>query len=195
MNAAGAAIQADERRARRDAYREAGGSKRRPLKSFTTADERRELRLAHAARIRAAVEELREPAGFAAWVEAVALNPQLTPLNAALVALQSPGEIVGTAAQWKRQGGRISKGTRAAGRITGRNFWPTAYFTAAQAGAADLDDFEPDLPPAEHVEAARRVLLQLLDAGVKGAEAVAAIAPEIGHETAANDEKGGPAAS
>lgn len=175
-----AAIEADERRAAHDSYRATGESKRRPLGSFMTKAEKREAREAHAARIRAAVDELREAAGFAAWVEALALNPQLTPLNAALVALQSPGEIVATAAQWRRQGYRVTKGARAAGRITGRNFWPTAYFTAEQADAGDLEGFEPDLPPLEHVEAARRVLCQVLDAGVKGSEAVAAISGDVG---------------
>lgn len=174
-----AAIEADERRAARDAYRAAGGSKRRPLKSFRTDAEKRHEREAHAARLRLACDELTTPDGFAAWLEAMALNPDLTPLNAALVALQSPGEIVGTAAAWKRQGYRVRKGERAAGRITGRGFWPLAYFTAEQAGATDLLDYAPPLPDESTVSAGLNRLAQRLADGDKPTDAVRAIADDV----------------
>lgn len=177
MNAAvAAAIEQDERRLRRDSYREAGGSKRRPLKSFMTAREKREARDHHAALIHAAVDELREPVGFERWIEARALNPQLTPMNAALVALQSPGEIVGTLAQWKGQGYRVRKGERAAGRITARGFWPLAYFTAEQVNAGDLEGFEPELPDAAEVERQHAELIHRLDSGERPRLALEAIA-------------------
>lgn len=164
MNAA-LAIEADERRVRRDSYRDAGGSKRRPLKSFMTAQEKREARDAHAALIHLAVAELRDPAGFERWIETLELNPQLTAMNGALVALQTPGEIVGTAAQWSKQGYRIRRGERAAGRLTARGFWPLAYFTAEQASAGDLADYEPSMPGPRELAALRRDLLERLDRG------------------------------
>jgi hypothetical protein len=169
-------IEADERRHARDSYRAAGGSQRRPLKSFRTQREKREARLEHAELIRLAVAELREPDGFARWVEALELNPHLTPLNAALVALQTPGLIVSTSSQWARQGYKVGKGETAAGRITGKGFWPLAYFTADQASAGDLDGFEVELPDDERLEALRAELVSRLDRGEKGAEAVAEVA-------------------
>lgn len=169
-------LEADERRAARDSYRAAGGSKRRALKSFRTQREKREARLEHVALIRAAIDELRAPDGFARWIETLELNPQLTPLNAALVAMQSPGQIVSTCAQWRRQGYRVRKGAVAAGRITGKGFWPLAYFTADQASAGDLDGFEVELPDDEKLELLRAELVGRLDRGQKGAEAVAEVA-------------------
>jgi len=165
--------EAQERREARDSYRAAGGSKRRPLRSFLTDQEKREAREAHAARIAAAVAELESEAGFEAWAETMALNPQLTPMNAALVALQTPGEIIGTAAAWRRQGYRVRTGERAAGRITGRGFWPLAYFTAEQASATDLLDFEPERP---QIAGAREELVARLGAGEKSKAALEAVA-------------------
>lgn len=166
-------LEAHERREARDSYRAAGGSKRRPLRSFLTDREKQEAREGHAARLRVAVAELESETGFEAWVEALTLNPDLTPMNAALVALQSPGEIVGTAAYWRRQGCRVRKGERAAGRITGRGFWPLAYFTAEQAGATDLLDFEPECP---QIAGAREELVARLRAGEKSKAALEAVA-------------------
>lgn len=180
MNAAAEqALQDDERRAARESYQRTGGSKRRPLKSFLTAKEKRELRDDHAARIHAAVAELAEPGGFDAWLEALELNPHLSPMNAALVALQTPGEIVGTSASWRRQGYKVRKGERAAGRITAPGFWPLAYFTAPQAAAGDLEGFEPTLPPCERVEAFRSELSALLAAGEKPRLALETVAKAV----------------
>lgn len=165
--AAVAVLEKHERIEARDSYRAAGGSKRRPLKSFLTQAEKREAREAHAARIHAAVDELRDRLGFEAWVEALELNPHISPMNAALVALQSPGEIVGTSASWRKQGYKVRKGERLAGRITGRNFWPTAYFTAAQALATDLEGFEPTGLDAVELDILHAELLRCLDAGEK----------------------------
>jgi hypothetical protein len=98
-------IATEERRAAQLSYRAAGGSDRRPLKSFLTADEKREARLEHAARLAEAVEHTAADLdGLADWLEALELCPHLSPLNCALVALQCPGEIVDTFAGWKRQG-------------------------------------------------------------------------------------------
>lgn len=183
MNAlAEKALQDDERRHARDSYRENGGSKRRPLKSFMTAAEKRAARDEHAARIHTAVAELADPGGFEAWLEALELNPHLSPMNAALVALQTPGEIVGTSASWRRQGYRVRKGERLAGRITAPGFWPLPYFTAPQASAGDLEGFEPTLPAPERVQALRDTLSALLAAGEK---------PRIALETVAGQVRGG----
>lgn len=159
------AIEADERRARRDSHVAQGGSKKRPLKSFMTTAEKKEARQDHAARIHAAVEALEDASGVAAWLEALDLNPQLSAMNAALVALQTPGEIVGSVASWKRGGYSIRKGEHAAGRLTAPGFWPLAYFTAEQARAGDLSMFDPPVPPTATVEAIRAELAALLSEG------------------------------
>lgn len=166
----------DERREARDSYRAAGGSKRRPLKSFMTKAEKRKAREEHAERIHEAIAELREPLGFERWIEALEFNPQLTPLNAALVAMQTPGLIVATAAQWNRQGYKVRKGEAAAGRITGKGFWPCAYFTAEQANAGDLEDFDAELPEPGIIEALRVEFVARLERGEKARDVLPAIA-------------------
>lgn len=133
-------IEADERRARRDAYRAGGGSKRRALKTFYTAAEKKDRREQHRDLLAAAIAELEDLQGFGAWLEVLDLNPQLTACNAALVAFQTPGEIVGTSASWRKQGCPVRKGDHGAGRITAPGFWPLAYFTAEQVGCGDLAD-------------------------------------------------------
>ena len=153
MSTATAILEADERRHARDSHRAGGGSQRRRLRSFMTAAEKRENRDEHAARIRLAVSELEDALGFTAWLEALELNPELSAMNAALVALQTPGEIVASNAGWKRNGYRIRKGERAAGRITAPGFWPLPYFTAEQAGAEELLLFAPQAPASQTVEA------------------------------------------
>lgn len=151
-------IEADERRHARDSYREGGGSARRPLKSFMTAAEKRQARDDHAARIHLAVDELTEPAGFERWTESLTLNPHLSAMNAALVALQTPGGIGGSSAYWHKQGYSIGKGERSAGRITAPGFWPLPYFTAEQARAGDLLEFEPPTMPSWILDAAYSTL-------------------------------------
>lgn len=173
-----AAIEADERRLRRDQYREAGGSKRRPLKSFYTATEKRELRDQHNGVLKTAIAELRDPAGFAAWCETLDLNPQLTACNAALVALQTPGEIVGTSRTWAKQGAKVSKGDQAAGRITAPGFWPLAYFTADQVGAELAEIEAPELPPESVLSRLRERLEAGLAEGGKARLVLDAVAEE-----------------
>lgn len=101
-------------------------------------------------------------------------------MNAALVALQSPGEIVGTAASWRKQGYKVRKGERCAGRITGGQFRPLAYFTAPQAQATDLEGFEPELPDAVTLERLSESLSARLAAGEKPVPALWAVAIEAG---------------
>ena len=172
------AIEEDERRARRDAYRAGGGSKRRPLKSFYTDAEKREMREAHAELLREA-QEAACGDGLAAYVESVQLNPHLTPLTAALAALQTPGRIVDTAQGWSRQGYRVRKGEAAAGRLTGRGFWPRAYFSAEQANAGDLAGVEVPEPPASTLAALGEALRARLAEGAKPKEALAELAETV----------------
>jgi hypothetical protein len=157
-------IEADERRHARDSYRDHGGSARRPLKSFLTAAEKRQARDDHAARIHLAVDELADPCGFERWAESLTLNPHLSAMNAALVALQTPGEIAGSSAYWHKAGYKVGKGERAAGRITAPGFWPLPYFTAAQASATDLAEFDPPEIPSWILDAAYSTLRERLAA-------------------------------
>lgn len=161
-------IAQEERRADRLAWRAAGGSERRPLKSFRTAAEKREAKLEHAERIHAATEALRTPEGFAAFVESLELNPDVSALNAALLADQLPGEIAGTAPFWKRNGCMVRKGETAAGWITGPAFTPRAVFTAEQVGATDLAGIEPEGVTDDCEAGGRRMLERQLSDGATG---------------------------
>lgn len=174
-----ALLEADEREARRDTYRAAGGSKRRPLKSFMTAKEKRDARDEHAERIHAATDALATPAGFEAWLEALGLNSHLSPMNAALVALQTPGETAASVAGWKRLGYRVQKGEVACGRLTAPGFWPLPYFTAAQAGADELDVLSAPMPEESRREGLRAALAAALASGVKPRLALEAIAKQV----------------
>lgn len=158
------AIQEDERRARRDSYRRAGGSQRRALRTFYTSADKKDRREAHRDLLNLAIEELRDPAGFEAWCETLDLNPQLTACNAALVALQTPGEVVGITRSWAKLGARIAQGETAAGRLTAPGFWPLAYFTAAQAGCPELSDVAIPPAPAGVHDRLRASLVHELDA-------------------------------
>lgn len=170
----------EERRECRESWRRSGGSHRRPLKSFATADEKRANRDEHAERIHAAVSWLHTEHGFAAWVESLELNPDVSALNAALIAHQLPHQLAGTAAFWQRNGYRIRRGEGAAGWITGPLFYPRAVFTADQADADDLAQCEPEGVAEEHVTAAVAMFRQLIAEHAKGREACEAAARRLG---------------
>jgi hypothetical protein len=174
-----ARVYLEEKRAARDSWRRNGGSARRPLKSFATADEKRARRLEHAERIREAVARLQSPDGFADWLQSLELNPDVSALNAALIALQCPGEIAGTAAFWKRNGYMIRKGARAAGYITGPNFYPRAIFSAEDAGADDLAGMIPE-GVTDVDETALEMLRSRLAEGMKGRDVCELIAGRLG---------------
>lgn len=145
------ALEDAERRERRDAYRAAGGSRRRALRTFYTDAEKREVRAEHRSRIAAALESLESADGMRAYLLARALNPELTPLTQALAADSAPGKIVGNLRYWNRHGGRIAKGERAVAYGTkAPAFWPDPLFTAEQAGAVELvEGVRPALPAGE----------------------------------------------
>lgn len=175
-----------ERREAREAWRRAGGSARRPLKTFATAEEKRARRLEHAERIREAVAGLQSPAGFAAWVESLELNPDISALNAALIAHQLPGEIAGTAAFWKKNGYSIRKGETASGYITGPNFYPRAVFTADQADAGDLAAMvESESRVSRAPEREIEILRSRLAEGMKGRDVCEMVATMMGLREAA----------
>lgn len=191
---AASAIRADERRAARDSYRAAGGSARRPLKSFTTTDERQEARLEHAANLRAACEALSSPEGFRDWVGALMLNPAVSPLNAALIASQAPGRVVTTTARWKAQGYSVRKGESAYVRITAPGFKPRAAFDAEQVGATDilaaLEADPPRLPSEDQLETLRDELSARLAADDKATRVIGAYGAEIAAGTLSEPQEG-----
>lgn len=151
-------IALEERRVARDEWRRAGGSERRPLKSFRTAEEKKAHRLEHAERISASVEYIRTERGFTDWLEARELCPRFSPLNAALIAYQCPGTVADTVAGWRKGGYRIRKGETCSGYVTGPNFWPIALFTADQVGASDLAEMAEDVRPCWGDEVIARAL-------------------------------------
>lgn len=184
MTAAAKAIDDAERRELRDSYRRATGDKRRPLRSFQTKADKRARRDAHAGTLRAAMAQLADPVGFERWLEALALNPHLSASNCALVALQTPGEVVYTSAGWHREGYTLRAGLREAGRITAPGFWPLAYFTAAQVGVKHLAEAEAALPSRERSEGLRAALAAALeDPSVKPREALDRLARIVANET------------
>lgn len=144
------AIARDERRAARDAWKRAGGYQRRPLHSFSTADERAEKRAALQAERVAAREYVATAEGAANLERVRELNPHLSELNAAIVAHRLPGYVIGTASYWRRQGARVLKGEAAALYIGGGphvKYAPVAAFAACQTSAAEvfaaIEDPEP----------------------------------------------------
>lgn len=174
-------IETEERRAARASYQRAGGSKRRPLHSFATADEKKARRLEHADRLSQAVAALETAEGFAEWARTCELCPDVSPLNAALIADQLPGEVAGTAAFWQRNGYRIPKGEHAAGWITGPMFWPKAVFTARQVGARELQELE-DMAAAAEVDGREGAdaFRRELSTGAKNRDAAGAVAVAFG---------------
>lgn len=143
-----AALAADERREAREAYRRAGGSARRPLKSFYTQAEKKAAREAHAETIAAAVRALQTPEGFRDWLGSLILCEDLSPLNCAIVAASMPGQIVTTKARWRARGGySIRKGETSHIAVTGPGFVPRAAWTAEQVGATDLVEAVEADPP------------------------------------------------
>ena len=106
-----------------------------------TPAEKRARRDAHAETLNDLYRWLATPEGAAAWLEGLELNGHLTPVNAALAARFAPGEIVATAASWRKWGFRIRKGETSRIAVTGRGFWPVAAFTARQVvGGEDAED-------------------------------------------------------
>lgn len=190
-----AAMAADERRAARDAYRRSGGSVRRPLKSFRTVEESKQARLDHAANLHAAIGGLGSPDGFRDWLGALMLNPDLSPLNCALVSDRAPGRIVNTAARWRRAGYKIAKGECACVRVTAPGFKPRAAFAAEQVGAGDLvaavEADPPRLPDEPTLEAMRRALTARLR-GAKASAVVSAYGAELRESGALSACEGSP---
>ncbi|MGH2761395.1 MAG: hypothetical protein ACRDLD_02250 [Thermoleophilaceae bacterium] len=142
------AMERDERTAARERWRAAGGSRRRPLHSFSTTRERGERRAELKLERDAALALLDDPECHAAWVEACILNPHLGANNAAIVAARLPGKVVGTARYWRRVGARVHKGERTALYLTGgpnTRFAPVAAFAACQTSAGpELAAIETD---------------------------------------------------
>lgn len=97
-----------------------------------TPAEKRARRDAHAETLRDVYAWLATPEGAADWLEGLEINGHLTPVNAALAARVCPGEIVATAASWRKWGFRIRKGESSRVAVTGRGFWPVAAFSARQ---------------------------------------------------------------
>lgn len=136
-----------ERRERRDAWRAAGGSSRRALKSFRTDDETAEHRATHNQLVADSIEALASPEGARAFLVSRELNPHLSPGNVAIAAYCAPGRTVGTVAHWRKRGAKVTKGERSGFTLTGppsRKFWPTAAFIDSQVNAEPLPEAERD---------------------------------------------------
>lgn len=135
------AIEHDERRAARDRWRAGGGSRRRPLRSFSTEAERKAKRAELRAEREAALAAVATDDGARAdWIETCRLNPHLGANNAAIVAVRLPGQVVGTVRYWRANGARILRGEHAALYLTGgphTKFAPVAAFAACQTDAAE----------------------------------------------------------
>lgn len=130
----------DERRHARDSYRAAGGSRRRPLHSFRTKQERIDARTEHAAMLRGLYTRIGDDRDLAAaWIDSMERNQHLTPINALIAAAFAPGLVVGTVRQWNRLEMRVAKGATARFNLTGPGFVPAAAFTER--------DVVGDLPP------------------------------------------------
>lgn len=178
------AIAADERRAARDRYRAGGGSRRRPLKSFSTTDERRARRLEHAAELAGAVDTAESVEGFRDWLGSLMLNPDLSALNCAIISARLGPVLAATPAKWHQRGGyAVAKGSSAAAYVTAPGFKRRPVFTADQVGASDLvaqiEADPPRLPDAITLDVLRGALRDRLRAGAKRSKVLAAFGDEL----------------
>ena len=149
------AIERDERRELRDAWRRNGGSHRRPLHSFRTKAERRAARVTHRLEIQGALKAAAErPAD---WLTARLIHPDHTALQAALAAASHPGELVlpmrpvarVRGGGWSDYGVQVRKDTRAVCHFTqSPNFWPVAAYpvSATDADPEAVQPVDPALP-------------------------------------------------
>jgi hypothetical protein len=150
------------RRDMREAWRADHPNSRRPIASFMTAEDKRARREEHAERINRAREYLETAEGMQEWIRARILNPHLSPLNAALAAMQAPGSVLGTAAYWKGQGSSVRKGEHAGAYITAPGFWPKPAFTAEQT-TSELERLEIGTPAAELVQDLRAMYVDAVN--------------------------------
>ena len=152
------------RRDMRDAWRADHPGSRRAVKTFLTPADKRRRREEHAARLNSAREELETCEGMREWIRSRVLNPHLSPLNAALAAMQCPGAVIGTAAYWHREGSKVNAGEEASAYITAPGFWPKPAFTAAQTNSslAELELGTPARGLAEELARAHRAAVEEL---------------------------------
>jgi hypothetical protein len=95
------------------------------------------------------------------------------------VALQAPGQIVGTVAAWRRNGLGVRKGEQGAVFLTAPGFWPKPAFTARQTDApAELTD--PDPAPVVDVERTCDLLRQAFERDGRKGATLTAFAAELG---------------
>jgi hypothetical protein len=147
-----------------------------------TPEQIRQRKAGHAAYLHASIEAIGTAEGMARFLEARELNPHLTPLACASVAMDAPGRVVGTAHWWTENGYRIRKGEQA--RVFGTkapSFNPLPMFTDEQlAGELEWDvdaqllELEP-IPPSL-IDAAREALAAAVADGKSPAQAVKVVA-------------------
>lgn len=107
------------------------GCKPRKAIQYRTDAEKKEARESHRELLDLALEALTEPHGMSAWLVSRHIHGDTqTPGNIALAALQAPGQLVGTYAQWSRTGLKPRKGQTAELVLTGKTFWPVAAWTS-----------------------------------------------------------------
>jgi hypothetical protein len=157
--------------------------KRRERRGFDplTDEQKAAKRAEHRERLDRALAEVAELEGFARFLEARTLNPQLSAGNVALVASQLPGQVVGSFAHWKGEGSPVRKGQSASAWITGRAFWPRAVW-----GHGEVDHpleriigtDEPPMPNRAEVERLHADFLAAVADGTPTLEALEAV-PEV----------------
>lgn len=115
-----------------------------------TDEEKAAKRAEHAERLDAALADVATPEGAVEWLRSRAYNPTLSPANVALAAYQLPGEMVLTMAAIKAMGGRVKKGQRSSGRISGKTGWPVAVWTATELECSEWIPREALAEPDPH---------------------------------------------
>ena len=100
--------------------------------NYSDAD-KRFIRRAHADANQRALAALEDAQGMARFLETRELNPKLTPLAQARVAMDAPGRVVDSFAGWNKAGHRIRKGEHAVSYATkAPHMWPLPLFAAEQ---------------------------------------------------------------
>ncbi|NUQ70418.1 MAG: hypothetical protein HUU17_06290 [Chthonomonadales bacterium] len=150
-----------------------------------SADEKRAIRRAHSDANAEALRRLETVDGMARFLETRELNPQLTPLAAARVAMDAPGRVVATFREWKQAGCRVRKDEHAISYGTkAPAYWPLPLFAAEQTDyPEELEErqiAETGSPSDELVDAALASLRERFAAMGRKTKALNAWAAESG---------------
>lgn len=152
-----------------------------------TPEQKRARKIAHADYLRRALAELESPEGMRRFLIAREVNPHLTPLAVAAVAMDGTlGVVYRPAHGWKAEGRRVSRGESA--RVFGTkapNFNPLPLFGEDQLVGGEHYDRDDVLeaigdPAPSLLEAGCELFARVLERGLSPAKTLGALIAEGG---------------